>query len=86
MLDARLIPDERVDALLELTIGLRHTRVLPDVLRPRANDERFDVSIRVLGVVIQAPARRAITTPDVFVFLHRVHKRDGVVSVDRIRP
>lgn len=27
MLDARLIPDERVDALLELTIGLRHTRV-----------------------------------------------------------
>jgi hypothetical protein len=44
MLDLRLAADERTDAILERTIGLREARVLAQVLSPRIHHECLHVS------------------------------------------
>src|SRR5258708_35282866 len=42
-------------AFLKLAVPFRQSLVLSQVLRPRFDDERFDVERRMLGIAIDAP-------------------------------
>jgi len=49
--------------------------VLTKVLRPRPNEERFDVAIRVFEIPIDAPPEGTIPTANAAVLVDRLEKR-----------
>lgn len=50
-------------AFLYFAIRPGESRMLPQMLSPRIDDERFEVVCRLFGIVIDGPARRTIPPP-----------------------
>src|SRR4029077_20847317 len=70
----RLTADATAQPLFQLTIRPSQAVMLTKVFRPGAHDKCFDITVRVLEVSTNAPARGAITASDASVLAHGLDK------------
>jgi hypothetical protein len=73
----RLGPDISLDSFLCLAIRERQPFVLAEMLGPGGDNEGFDVPIRILHVAENAPAPRAVATPNPSMLTNRCEELRG---------
>ena len=70
--------------LLDLTIGLRKTVMLPFVLSPGINLKALEIDIRGLCIDEDSPAYRAISAANALIFVDLTEKLGSLRRVDHI--
>src|SRR6516164_3412376 len=84
MPDSRLTSSKRRDALFEFAIAERETLVLAKMFRPGAHDKRLQIYVRLLDIAIDAPTKRAISSPRASVCLDGTQERFRVRGLHSI--
>jgi hypothetical protein len=69
---------------LKVAVSSRHSLVLSQVLRPRFDDERFDVVRGMLCITIDAPPLRAVPPPHSCEFLESLQELVGLPRLNLI--